>query len=149
MKLSPNTDVSETCNNMMTVLEEYSVASVMLRHTLLEEMGTLAVLRMRERMLQPKTGETTPYLGGDHTASAIGEAPSVKSGELYKNTQYDLGTEGYSVDVGYGAETPYGKFLEYGTEFMDFRPNIYYIGQDVAPLIPQHIYMLRARFNIH
>lgn len=68
---------------------------------------------------QPKTGEYYKYKGRRKRASAPGQYPANRSGELRRSI--DFRVDGNSRMI-FGAGKEYGKFLEEGTRNMEPRP---------------------------
>ena len=67
----------------------------------------------RRILAKDKTGKIYPYKGGSHRASAPGEFPANRSGNLRKSVGYVL--QG-SSSLEFGVEAEYGKYLEEGTK---------------------------------
>lgn len=59
----------------------------------------------------------------NHRASAAGEAPANLSGALRRGVNFKI-TGSESMEFGYSDQTPYGRWLEEGTRYIDPRSNI-------------------------
>ncbi len=69
----------------------------------------------------PKTGRIYKFQGRDHQASAPGQPPADRSGDLRKTSGYRV--YGHSR-MEFGDRMSYGKYLEDGTSRMKARPHI-------------------------
>lgn len=70
----------------------------------------------------PKTGRIYRFRGRDHRASAPGEAPANRSGQLAKSFNYNVHGP-FQMEIGESA--PYAGFLEDGTRKMKPRPHFF------------------------
>lgn len=73
-----------------------------------------------------KTGRVYKFRGGLHQASAPGEAPANRTGNLRKSLSF----KARSHELEFGYQAPYGKYLEWGTRKMAPRPNLLQTGLD-------------------
>lgn len=67
----------------------------------------------------PKTGKVYRINGRNHRASAPGEAPANLTGTLRRSIDFEVRG---SMNMTFGANAPYAKYLEDGTEKMKARP---------------------------
>lgn len=69
----------------------------------------------------PKTGRFYKFRGRPHRASAPGQPPADRSGDLRRTSGYRVYG---SSKMEFGDRMPYGKFLEEGTSKMRPRPHL-------------------------
>ena len=92
-----------------------------LRHALTEVLRENTQHSQKLIKNPPKTGRIYKFRGRDHQASAPGQPPADRSGDLRKTSGYRV----YGWERGeFGDRMPYGVFLEDGTRRMRKRPHI-------------------------
>lgn len=102
--------------NLFPIIDIDSIAKTAFTNT-----GKRLVRLTKEDMEAPKSGKTYVYMGRSVTASAPGEAPAVRSGNLLKSVRFKI--EGSDMEFGAGNNTiDYAKFLELGTRKIEARP---------------------------
>lgn len=69
----------------------------------------------------PKTGRLYPFSGGLHQASASGQAPANKTGNLVRSNYYKVRS---AKDLEVGETAEYAGYLEDGTNKMQSRPHL-------------------------
>ena len=96
----------------------------------LEKACEMIVIKIQDSMMESKSGLIYILEGiGSHQASAPGESPAFRYGELYDNVEYrieDRGDELVGV-IGVNLDSDdigYAMYLEIGTKFMEQRPYI-------------------------
>jgi len=96
-------------------------------NTALYKVGNELVHHARKLMDEKKSGRIYKIKGRFHQSSKAGEAPANLSGDLRRSIDYvvhgnnDM-TFGYRSQPG---KDPYGRYLEFGTNTISKRPNIF------------------------
>ena len=97
-------------------------------HDALFEIGKENVKYCQDLMLEKKTGRIYNIKGIEHQASAPGEAPALRSGNLFRSIDYEVrgSSEMEFGDKSQSDKAPYGLFLEEGVpqNNLDPRPHI-------------------------
>jgi hypothetical protein len=90
----------------------------------LDTVGRFLRDEVKKTLSQKGTGRIykTGRSGGTHQASAPGEPPAARTGDLRRRTAYKSGVDHKEFFVKVGNPLPYGPMLEFGTRKMAKRP---------------------------